>query len=81
MSDLADEILVLVSRKGEMEIREIQRSLNVTRETLTKEIDFLVQSHFVQWDENKCCVRLSELCKKFLEETSERDIGSIFILC
>ena len=81
LSDLAEEILSLVSSKGEIEVGEIQHRLNITRETLSKEIDFLVESHFVQWDENKQCIRLSELCKKFLDETSEQDAGTIFILC
>jgi predicted transcriptional regulator len=81
LSDLAEEILSLVSSKGEMEVEEIQHRLNITRETLSREIDFLVESHFVQLDESKQYIRLSELCKKFLEETSEHDAGTIFILC
>ena len=81
LSDLAEEILSLVSSKGEIEVTEIQHRLNITRETLSKEIEFLVESHFVQWNENKQCIRLSELCKKFLDETSEQDARTIFILC
>jgi predicted transcriptional regulator len=81
LSDLAEEILSLVSSKGQIEVKEIQQRLNITKETLSSEIDFLVESHFVQWDESRQCIRLSELCKKFLEETSEQDAGTIFILC
>ena len=81
LSDLAEEILSLVSSKGQIEVKEIQHRLNITRETLSREIDFLVESHFVQWDESMQCIMLSEPCKKFLEDTSEQDAGTIFILC
>jgi Mn-dependent DtxR family transcriptional regulator len=81
LSDLAEEILSLISKKGEIGIKEIKDRLNVSKETLTTEIDFLVEAGFVKLDKSKRYIRLSNRCKKFLEETSERDIGSIFLLC
>jgi len=72
LSNLAEEILSFVSKKGKIEAREIQERFNLTKETATTVINFLVEFGFAELDESKRYVRLSEPCKKFLEEDTNQ---------
>ncbi|MEM3097610.1 MAG: hypothetical protein QXU32_02715 [Nitrososphaerales archaeon] len=76
---MAEEIISMVMEKGEIAIGEIRNELNVTSETVVSEIDFLVRMGFLKLDKTKSYVRLSERCKKFLEE-AEQEGSSIFLL-
>jgi len=81
MSELTEEILGLISDKGEIRIKEIKERLNITTATLATEIFFLTELGFVQLDKSKEYIRLTKRSKKFFEEHPERDIGSVFLLC
>jgi len=71
VSDLAEEILSLISKKGKLEIKEIQDRFCLTRETATGPINFLIEFGFAQLDESKRYIRLSEPCRKLIEEEEE----------
>ena len=73
MRELAEEMLSLISKKGKIEIREIQEKLCLTRETATTIVDFLLEFGFVWLDESKTYVRLSEPCRKLLEEETNHE--------
>ena len=73
MSELAEEMLYLISKKGKIEVREIQGRFNLTKESATTVIDFLAEFGFVQLDEGKRYVMLSEPCKRFFEESIDHD--------
>ena len=73
MSDLAEEILYLIGKRGKIETREVQDRFNLSRETATSVVDFLVEFGFAELDQSKRYIRLSEPCKKFFEETIDQD--------
>ncbi len=73
MSDLAEEILFLVGKRSKIGTGEIQDRLNLTKETTTTVINFLMEFGFVQLDENKRYITLSAPCRKFYEETVNDD--------
>ena len=73
MSELAEEMLYLISKKGKIDLREIQDRFNLTRETASTVIDFLAEFGFVQLDEDKKYIMLSEPCKRFFEESIDQD--------
>ncbi len=71
MIGLADEILSLIARKDQIEIADIQDRFGITKQTANSVIDFLVKFGFIEIDDSKRYVRLSEPCKKFFAEISD----------
>lgn len=68
LSYLAEEILSLIIKKGKLEISEIKSSLNLSNETATAAVNFLVDFGFLRWDKRRRYVMLSSRYKRFLEE-------------
>ena len=59
MIDLLEGILMFIINKGEVEVREIQRRFDLTKETTDKNISFLVRFGFVEFDRKIMYVRPS----------------------
>lgn len=68
LSNLAEEILSLIIKKGKVRISEIQSIFNLTNETTKLAVNFLVKFGFVRWDKRRRYVMLSSRYKRFLEE-------------
>lgn len=71
MSALADEILAVLSKKGRIAIMDVPDRFNVTKETAKLAIEFLLKFGFVELDEVKGYMRLSEPCEKFFAEVKD----------
>lgn len=71
MSALAEEILVVLSKKGRMAIMDVPDRFNVTKETAKLAVEFLLKFGFVELDEVKEHMRLSEPCEKFFAEVKD----------
>ncbi|MGH9933576.1 MAG: winged helix-turn-helix transcriptional regulator [Nitrososphaerales archaeon] len=67
MIHLADEILSLIAKKGQIAIRDVQDRLGISKQTANSVIDFLMKFGFVEFD-GEGFVKLSEPCKKFFVE-------------
>ncbi len=65
--DLLEGILMSIINKGEVEISEIQRRFDLTKETTDKNISFLVRFGFAELDRNKRYVRPSPTSIEFFE--------------
>lgn len=71
MSALAEEILAVLSKKGRMVIMDVPSRFNVTKETAKLAVEFLLKFGFVELDEEKGYMRLSEPCVKFFAEVKD----------
>jgi DNA-binding MarR family transcriptional regulator len=71
MTNLIEQVLILIWKEPKIEIERIQRTFDLTRETTSRVTNFLLKFGFIEFDENNRYVRVSEPCKKFFDE----DIG------
>jgi len=71
LSALAEEILSVLAKKGRIPITDVQHSFNVTKETARMAVDFLMKFGFVEVDESKGYIRLSEPCQRFFAEMND----------
>ena len=67
MIDLLEGILMFIINKGEVEVSEIQRRFDLTKETMDKNISFLVRFGFVEFDRKIMYVRPSPTSVEFLK--------------
>lgn len=84
MSDTAEEILSLTSRKSRIAIKEIQDRLCLTRETATALMDFLIEFGLAEHDEISDYIRLSEPCRRFVElftNEGHGNTGRLALVC
>ena len=71
MSALAEEILSILAKKGRIAITDVQDSFSVTKETARMAVNFLMKFGFVELDESKAYILLSEPCQRFFAETND----------
>jgi predicted transcriptional regulator len=71
LSALAEEILAVLSKKGRMAIMDVPDRFNVTKATAKLAVDFLFKFGFVEIDESKGYMKLSEPCEKFFAEVKD----------
>ncbi len=71
MSALAEEILAVLSKKGRIAIIDVPDRFNVTKETAKLAVDFLLKFGFVEIDEGRGHMKLSEPCEKFFAEVKD----------
>ncbi len=69
VSQSLEEILSLLWKDGKIEIEEIPNRLGITKETANTAVHFLMRFGFVELNQGKRYIRLSEACKKFFKET------------
>jgi predicted transcriptional regulator len=83
MTSLVEEVLVLIWKESKIEVEKIQQTLNLTRETTSRVIDFLSKFGFVEIDESDGYIMVSEPCRKFFDEDigREKAVGRLMITC
>jgi len=67
VSTLAEVVLLRVVKERRVEIRDICDTFNVTKETTTSVIDFLVGFGFLRNDKKKKYLTLSEASREFFK--------------
>ena len=67
VSTLAEAVLLRVVKERRVEIRDICDTFNVTKETATSVIDFLVGFGFLRNDKKKKYLTLSEASREFFK--------------
>lgn len=71
MNDLAEEILLLLAKRGRLGIEEIQARFSLTKDTTSQVIDFLAEFGFVEFNGSNHHVVLSEPCRRFFTEQND----------
>lgn len=71
MTNLVEEILKLIWKECRIEVDKIQFTFNLTRETTSRIINFLLEFGFIEFYESNRYLGVSEPCRKFFDE----DIG------
>lgn len=69
--DLADEVLSMIAKKGQIELSDIQDRFSVTKRTANSVVDFLVKYGFAEFDSSEQYIVLSQPCKKFFAEIDD----------
>lgn len=81
MTSLVEEVLILVWKEYKIDVGNIQHTLNLTRETTSRVIDFLLKFGFVEIDESDGNIMVSEPCRKFFDEDigREKAVGRLMV--